>query len=109
MKLKTLLAALTLALIAACSQGGQKTESPKQAEADVKPVEVVYHVEGMTCDHCEQSIQKGVGELKGINLVEANHEDSTTKVIYDPSKTDEKAIIAAIEKRGYTVSQPVSK
>lgn len=108
MRLKLLFAAFSLALFAACSQGGQKTAEPSQTETTVKPVEIVYHVEGMTCDHCEESIQKGVGELEGIDLVESNHEDSTTKVVYDPSKTDEKAIIAAIEKRGYTVAQAVT-
>jgi copper chaperone CopZ len=105
MKLKPILFLLMLATFSACSQKArQKTDSEKTTIAR-EPVEVVYHVAGMTCDHCEQSIQKGINELPGIQLVEANHEDSTTKVIYDPSQTDEKAIAEAIAKRGYTVSE----
>jgi len=103
MKLTTILFALSIALLTACSNSAkQATEQSQQATAE--PVEVTYHVEGMTCDHCEQSIQKGVSELPGVQSVEANHEDSTTVVIYDPSKTDSTAIVEAIEKRGYTVA-----
>lgn len=83
----------------ACNQ----KDSTKTAEQPTADVELVYHVEGMTCDHCEMSIQKGVNELEGIAEVEANHEDSTTRIIYDPSKTDPDKITAAIEKRGYHV------
>jgi len=102
MNLKVILYAFAVALLVSCSNSSKKpAEQASQNAAD--PVEVVYHVEGMTCDHCEQSIEKGVTALPGISLVEANHEDSTTKVLYDPSKIDEKAIAAAIEKRGYTV------
>lgn len=92
-------------ILAACGQQ-KPSESTAQESASVtkaEPVEVVFHVEGMTCDHCEESIQKGVNTLEGISLVEANHEDSTTKVVFDPSATDLQEIAAAIEKRGYKV------
>ncbi|MFV0379060.1 MAG: heavy-metal-associated domain-containing protein [Mangrovibacterium sp.] len=106
MKLKFILVIIVLAALLAC---GQKTAKTSHESTMPQPVEVVYHVNGMTCDHCEESIQKGVAELQGINQVEANHADSTAKVIFDPSKTDEKAIMAAIEKRGYKVVLTNSK
>lgn len=104
MKLTTIFFALSIALLTACSNSAKQPAEANSATVSSEPVEITYHVEGMTCDHCEQSIQKGVNELPGIQSVAANHEDSTTVVIYDPSKTDEKAITAAIEKRGYTVA-----
>lgn len=82
-----------------CTQKKAKTTSSQP----VAKVDLVYHVEGMTCDDCEMSIRKGVNELEGIESIEANHEDSTAHVIFDPSKTDSKQIIAAIERRGYHV------
>ena len=82
-----------------CTQKKAKTTSSQP----VAEIDLVYHVEGMTCDDCEMSIQKGVNELEGIESIEANHEDSTAHVIFDPSKTDSEQIIAAIEKRGYHV------
>lgn len=91
---------ILLGLLAiACNQ----KDSTKTAEQPVADIELVYHVEGMTCDHCEMSIQKGVSELEGIVEIEANHEDSTTRIVYNPSKTDPDEITAAIEKRGYQV------
>lgn len=98
--MKTGLLLILLSLFAvACNQKDTKTA----AEQPVADIELVYHVEGMTCDHCEMSIQKGVNELEGIAKVEANHEDSTTRIVYNPSKTDPEKIVAAIEKRGYRV------
>lgn len=105
MRLKLILGTIALTACAAC---GQKAVPTNQEQASDQPVEVVYHVSGMTCDHCEESIQKGVAELPGISQVEANHVDSTAKVIFNPSKTDEKAIMAAIEKRGFTVDGPAA-
>ncbi|WP_159521927.1 heavy-metal-associated domain-containing protein [Sunxiuqinia indica] len=98
MKISLLFVALSLFSIA-CNQK-KSTTADKE---NVEEIELVYHVEGMTCDHCEKSIQKGVNELNGISLVEANHEDSTAHVVYNPAETDAKEIIAAIEKRGYHV------
>ena len=95
----TLIVLLIAFVFAACSSKQKK----KAADEPVTKVELVYHVEGMTCDHCEMSIQKGVNELNGIITVEANYEDSTARVVFDPSQTDQKQIAQAIEKRGYKV------
>ena len=98
---KTVLLLSAVVLLLSC---GQKNAKEAETLSTTKPVEIVFHVEGMTCDHCEMSIQKSVSELKGISLVEANHEDSITVVTFDPEKITEKEIITAIEKRGYTVT-----
>jgi copper ion binding protein len=96
---QTIILFLMLASVFACNQ-----KPANKAEAQpVTEVELVYHVQGMTCDHCEMSIQKGVNELEGISLVEANFEDSTARVVFDPKKTGAGEIVAAIEKRGYKV------
>jgi copper chaperone CopZ len=52
---------------------------------------------------CVQSIEKGVNQLKGIEFVKANLNDSTAKVKFDVSKTNIAEIEKAIEKRGYSV------
>ena len=98
MKLSLLTVLIAIFAIACSSNQSKKTD-----EVPVQKVELVYHVEGMTCDHCEKSIQKGVNVLDGIAKVEANHEDSTTLVVFDPAKTDKKQIAEAIEKRGFKV------
>ena len=82
--------------------------SPKQhtANKDKTPavmVEMNLKVDGMTCDECEASIQKGVNELAGIDSISANHEDSTAFVRFDSTKTNLKEISEAITKRGFEV------
>ncbi len=98
--MKQTLLILTIAIFSfACTS----TKTKKVDGASVQTVEIVYQVEGMTCDHCEKSIHKGVNTLEGISEVVANHEDSTTRVVFDSSKTDKEQIAEAIQKRGYKV------
>lgn len=86
--------------IAACVQKKQPADKDK---SPVVLVELNLKVEGMTCDECEASIQKGVVELAGIDSISANHEDSTAFVRFDSTKTNLKEISEAIVKRGYEV------
>lgn len=101
-----LLAVLTTASCAPEHKPGAEAPAAQDAGREAEINERTFRVEGMTCDHCEMSIAKGVGELNGVMLIEANHEDSTAHVAWDASKTGEKEIIAAIEKRGYKVILP---
>lgn len=102
--MKTIYYVLLLAVVVngACTpKQKQETKAPVVEQAVTR--QAAFKVGGMTCDHCEMSIRKGVEELNGIITVEANYEDSTTHVTFDPSRTGEEEIIAAIEKRGYEV------
>ena len=96
---KLLFIATVSIVLAACS--------PKQKPADKEKapvmVEMNLKVEGMTCDHCEASIQTGVAELAGIDSISANHADSTAFVRFDSNKTNLKEISEAIAKRGFEV------
>jgi copper chaperone CopZ len=96
-----ILVAITFVAGTCAPKQSQKVETPPASQTAIR--DITYKVEGMTCDDCEMSIRKGVEELNGIKAVEANHEDSTTHVTFDPSSTNEEEIIAAIEKRGYKV------
>lgn len=54
-------------------------------------------VEGMTCGHCEQRVEKAVGQIDGVKKVKASHTDQTVEIAYKKgtpiSDTDiEKAI-----------------
>ncbi len=93
---------LTVFFSGACTQ---KTKLADSSTKSLVPVvkDTIFKVEGMSCEHCEMSITKGVLELTGIDSVKANHLDSTAFVRFDSSQTTPDEIIAAIEKRGYTV------
>lgn len=99
--MKYLILIFSLALgAAACAP----KQAPKEKAAPVW-VEANLKVEGMTCDHCEESIQKGVAELAGIDSISANHEDSTAFVKFDTTQTNLGEIAKAIEKRGFHVAE----
>jgi copper chaperone len=61
-----------------------------------------YDVTGMTCGHCELSVQEEVGELEGVLEVKADH--TTGQVIVTSAvPLDRSALAAAVEEAGYSL------
>jgi len=94
-------------LLAGCNSTSKKAdEVPANSEAvAAELVEVVIHVDGMTCDGCENAIKAGVETLDGIASVESSHEEGWTKVKYDKAVTSEEDIEGKITDTGYTVKK----
>ncbi|SMG17648.1 copper ion binding protein [Paenibacillus aquistagni] len=65
-------------------------------------VTVTWKVEGMSCGHCKQSVEKAVDEL-GVKG-EVSLENKTVTLTYDESKVTTEAIKEAIEDQGYDVA-----
>lgn len=55
-------------------------------------------VEGMSCGHCEQTVEEAVGELAGVEGVSANNQ--TGEVVVDGSP-DADEVVDAIQNAGY--------
>ncbi len=47
----------------------------------------VLTVEGMSCSHCEQRIEKSVGALEHIRKVKASHKNQAVEIRYGKSDT----------------------
>lgn len=60
-------------------------------------------VNGMSCNHCENSIKKAVGILAGVDSVSVNLKSKKVNVEYDPTKVSLAAITEAIKEQGYDV------
>ncbi|HHV28910.1 copper chaperone CopZ [Acetivibrio mesophilus] len=60
-------------------------------------------VEGMSCNHCVNSIKKAVGNLDGVDNVEIDLEGKKVTVEYDSSKVKVETIKDSIEDQGYDV------
>ncbi|MDX1350771.1 MAG: cation transporter, partial [Putridiphycobacter sp.] len=58
-----------------------------------------YIVEGMTCNHCKASVEKNIGNLKGITFSEVDLSSKTLTVQGDVSESD---IASKISDLGYT-------
>ena len=81
-------------------------DNEKNATEQIDPqnrTELVLTVHGMTCAGCEALIQRKVGELDGIESVNANNLQEEVFVVYDKSKLTESVISETIEKAGYSV------
>ncbi|MFW6153525.1 MAG: heavy-metal-associated domain-containing protein, partial [Halobacteriota archaeon] len=58
-------------------------------------------VAGMSCATCSTTIEQAVGELEGVEAVDANFATDTVAVTFDPETTPLTSIYAAIETAGY--------
>lgn len=64
---------------------------------------ITLNVEGMSCNHCVNSVKKAVGALDGISGVEVDLKAGKVTVEYDGGKASAAAIKEAIEDQGYDV------
>ena len=101
---KILFLFVAMALVA-CNTGQKTDQAAEEAEESMAAewVEVTLHVEGMTCDGCENAIKAGVENLEGIASVESSHEEAWTRVKYDSNVTSAEDIQAKITETGYEV------
>ena len=58
-------------------------------------------VEGMTCGHCEQTVEEALREVNGVTDVTADREAEQASVDGDADVT---ALVQAVEEAGYTAS-----
>ena len=56
---------------------------------------------GMHCPSCTKLVEMSVGDLPGIERVQASLDDAQTTVDYDPATIDAEAIADEIRKAGY--------
>lgn len=63
----------------------------------------VLKVEGMTCQHCVQTVTETVGKLPGVAKVEVNLGQKKVTVEFDESQTQVESISAQIVEAGFEV------
>lgn len=56
-------------------------------------------VEGMSCEHCEQSVADALSDVAGVTEVSVDREGESATVDGD---ADEAELVAAVEDAGYT-------
>ena len=65
---------------------------------------VVINVSGMHCEGCEKTISDALSALEGVQDARASFTEEQAKVKYDPAIVSIKEFTAAIEDKGYGVS-----
>jgi len=60
----------------------------------------ILTIEGMSCGHCEQTVEEALRDVSGVTDANADHETGQASVDGD---TDRTALVQAVEEAGYTV------
>ena len=61
-------------------------------------------VTGMTCNACEQRIERALARVDGVAQSAADHRAARVRVMFDPARISEEAVRSCIERVGYTVA-----
>lgn len=61
-------------------------------------------VEGMSCGHCKNAVEKAVKALDGVSFAEVDLSAKQLTVEFDDDAVSMEQIKAAIEEEGYTVA-----
>lgn len=75
-------------------------------EADVELVDSRFTVPGMRCAGCIAKIERGLGELPGVDAARVNFSAKRVAVRHD-AQLDDEALVEALERLGFE-SQPVA-
>lgn len=85
----------------ACAETSAAAPKPKKEYRTV-----VYKVH-LHCKDCVLKINENIAFEKGVKDLDVSLEDQTVKVTYDPKKTDEEKLEAALGRLGYEVTGKV--
>lgn len=65
----------------------------------------VINVDGMSCDHCVQTITSALKELNGVSSIQVDLGKKVVAVDYEENQTDLKTISDKITEVGFEVVQ----
>ncbi|MGM0565891.1 MAG: SRPBCC family protein [Bacteroidota bacterium] len=71
-------------------------------QAEMNPVSITLGIEGMTCEGCENTIQKRLTKIPGVIKVEPSHKNAEAKIEVDSARFHYPDFESAIEEVGYT-------
>lgn len=86
-----------------CGWAAQQATAQSATTAK-KEQTIKLKITGMTCAGCANHVSTALGKVDGVLSEDVEYPGDVAVVKYDPAKTDEKALIAAIEKGGYKAS-----
>jgi copper chaperone len=58
----------------------------------------------ISCGHCQQTIERELGTLPGVQTVSVDLPSKQVKVSFDPAQTSRAAIATKLDEEGYPVT-----
>ena len=74
-------------------------------QQDKKKTETVTFKTTIHCKNCVKKLNDNLAFEKGVKDLKVSLNDKLVTITYDPSKTNEAALVKAIEKLGYTAEK----
>lgn len=102
--MKKILFTLLLFFAGAAVIMAQNTPSGTKAKAKPKTETVTYVVD-MHCQNCVDKLTDQLSFLKGVKDCKISLSKKTVTLKFNPSQTEEKTFVEAIEKLGYTATK----
>lgn len=68
----------------------------------MKRTSLRYSIGGMSCAHCEQTIERGLLQLDGVESVKASFSKGTADVVFDADRVSRQALEETVARLGYT-------
>lgn len=63
----------------------------------------IIEVEGMSCGHCQSSVEGALNKLEGVSTASVSLSDNNVTVEYNDTIVDRSKMTEAIEDQGYDV------
>ena len=60
-----------------------------------------FHVSGMTCGHCQMTVEKALKGVAGVYSAVVDLQDGEAEVDFDDDTISTQQLVAAVEKAGY--------
>jgi Cu+-exporting ATPase len=84
-------------------QAAEESKASSKKEGDEKPDRIDLPIVGMSCASCASTIQRGLGNLMGVEKASVNFANSKATVLYQPQLVNPEVLIKSIRKSGYDV------
>jgi len=63
----------------------------------------IIHVEGMSCQHCQEAVMKALQALQGVESAEVSLKDKSATISYNAELVTLEDIKQAVEQQGYDI------
>lgn len=102
--MKKILAFVIAASIAVSSAFAADSAADQKKNKKSKELKEVTWTVNLHCENCVEKVNENLAFEKGVKDLKVSLEEGTVYVKYDPSKTSEETLAAAMKKLGYEVS-----
>lgn len=93
--------ALMASMVCAPMAQAASEMSSSSASWSKKVVKTVVFSANIHCNSCKKKVVENISFEKGVLALEVSVEERTVTITYDPAKTDEEKLAAALKKIGF--------